>query len=158
MKPKYRRLGVVLLSLALLSLGIGGMLYALRDNLIFFYTPTQLAEKKQRSDFDPARALRVGGIVKQGSVRTPKDGGIAFIITDLTQDMPVTYRGFVPSLFREGQGVVAQGTLDASGTRLIAATILAKHDEKYMPREVMEALKASGRWREDGGYRKDTTP
>jgi cytochrome c-type biogenesis protein CcmE len=152
MRPKYRRLQKVLLGLAAASVGLGAILYAFNDSLVFFYTPTQLVEKLQSGTFDAGRAFRIGGIVEEGSISSLPDGGIRFVITDLTNERPVIYKGMVPSLFRENQGVVAQGVLDEQGV-MLAATILAKHDEKYMPREVVEALKASGRWREDGGYK-----
>ena len=151
MKPKHQRLIVVLVSLAVMAGGLAAILSAFNDSLVFFYTPTQLTEKSAVPGFNSQRALRIGGIVKAGSVRNLADGGIAFTVTDLTNELPVTYRGLVPSLFREGQGVIAEGTLTEAGG-MVATTILAKHDEKYMPREVVEALKASGRWREDGGY------
>jgi cytochrome c-type biogenesis protein CcmE len=156
MKAKHRRLWFVLASVAMAALGIGMMLYAFSDNLVFFYTPSQLAEKMALSDFDRARTLRIGGMVKQGSVVNLKEGGVRFTVTDLTHEITVSYHGLIPSLFREGQGVVAQGNLQPDGS-LIAATILAKHDETYMPREVVDALKKSGRWREGSGYIKPET-
>lgn len=145
MKAKHRRLGIVLASLAVMALGATAILTAFNDSLVFFYTPSQLTQKKAEENFNPSRELRIGGLVKQGSVKNLTNGGIRFIVTDLTDDLTVTYKGLVPSLFREGQGVVAQGMLNADGT-LAARIILAKHDENYMPREVVEALKASGRW------------
>ena len=157
MKAKHQRLRLVLLALLAASCGIGLMLYAFRDNIVFFYTPSQLAKKQGEAGFDPARALRIGGLVEKGSVVNLPGGGIRFTITDLTVALPVTYHGMIPSLFREGQGVVAQGTLTPEGG-LIASTILAKHDETYMPREVVEALKASGRWQEGGGAMKPKAP
>lgn len=147
MKPKHRRLVFLLASLAVMGLGLTAILSAFSDNLVFFYTPSQLAEKQKAPGFDAARSMRIGGLVKAGSVKNLPGGGIRFAITDMTADTAVTYQGLVPSLFREGQGVVAQGTLASDGS-LKAETILAKHDEKYMPREVVEALKASGRWQE----------
>ena len=133
----------------MMALGVTAILNAFSDNLIFFYTPTQLTEKRHTPDFDPARNLRIGGLVKKGSIVNHPSGGMSFTITDLKAEQKVTYKGMVPSLFREGQGVVAEGTLDNRGL-LIADQILAKHDENYMPREVVEQLKASGRWQEGG--------
>lgn len=153
MKAKHKRLWMVVFSLSAVALGLAGILYAFNDNLVFFYTPSQLAEKKRDSAFNATRPMRVGGLVKMHSVKNGSDGTLRFSVTDLNADVPVIYKGFVPTLFREGQGVVAQGVLDAKGT-LNAQQILAKHDENYMPREVMEALKASGQWREEGGYQK----
>jgi cytochrome c-type biogenesis protein CcmE len=152
MKPKHRRLLFVLGCLAVMSLGAAIILSSLRDTMIFFYTPTQLAEKKSAADFNPNQALRIGGLVKNGSIHNVDGGGIRFTITDLSAEVNTTYKGLVPSLFRDGQGVVAQGTLQADGS-MIAETILAKHDENYMPREVMDALKKSGRWNETSGYK-----
>lgn len=157
MKPKHKRLLMVTGSVALMAVAAAAILYSLKDNLVFFYTPTQLAEKKAAAEFDGSRPLRVGGLVKQGSVVNLPEGGIRFTITDLSQELPVTYRGLVPSLFRDNQGVVAQGTMGEDGI-LNAETILAKHDENYMPREVVDALKASGRWEEGATYGKGKAP
>ncbi|HEY4168422.1 MAG TPA: cytochrome c maturation protein CcmE, partial [Reyranella sp.] len=111
----------------------------------FFYSPTQVAEKHPGA----GRRLRIGGLVEQGSVK--KDGQeVRFIVTDLKKTLPVVYRGLLPDLFREGQGVVAEGTLGADGV-FTAREVLAKHDEKYMPPEVAKALKESGRWQEGSG-------
>ena len=151
MKPKTRRLWFVLLSVTSMALGLGAILFAFNDNLVFFYTPSQLRQQQKMAGFDASRTLRIGGIVKLGTVRSLPAGGLSFVVTDLNKTIAVRYSGLVPSLFREGQGVVAQGKLEADGS-LVAQTILAKHDENYMPREVMDALKASGRWRETGGY------
>ena len=156
MKAKHRRLVFILGSLAVMGIATTIILTSLRDTMVFFYTPSQLATKKLEPSFDPGHTLRIGGLVKKGSVSNVKTGGIHFIITDLTAEIPVTYRGLVPSLFRDGQGVVAQGAISADGV-LEAETILAKHDETYMPRQVVDALKASGRWNENGTYKKGTT-
>lgn len=157
MKPKHSRLLFVLGSLIVMALAATAILYSFRDNMVFFYTPTQLATKQAEPGFDVTRTLRIGGIVKNGSIENLPGGGIRFTITDLSADLPVTYKGLVPSLFRESQGVVAQGTIGPDGV-LAAQNILAKHDEKYMPREVVDALKASGQWKEDGGYGKGNKP
>ena len=144
MKPKRKRLWLRVGSLSVLGVAVALVLSALSDNLVFFYSPTQVAEKH------PAvgRRLRIGGLVEQGSVK--KDGQeVRFIVTDLKQTLPVVYRGLLPDLFREGQGVVAEGTLGADGV-FTAREVLAKHDEKYMPPEVAKALKESGRWQEGG--------
>lgn len=117
------------------------------DNLVFFFTPSQWQEKL--AAHAPDRPVRIGGLVKTGSVQG-EGNKTRFTITDLMHDMPVTYTGLLPSLFREGQGAVAEGTVDETGT-LNATTILAKHDENYMPKEVVDQLKASGRWQEYSG-------
>lgn len=145
MKPKHTRLVVVLVSLLVMAAAAALLLKSFQDNLIFFYTPTQWQEKTSEAGFDVSREMRVGGIVKVGSLKHV-NSEMRFIVTDLTTEMPVTYRGMVPNLFREGQGVVAQGHFE-NGT-LRAKTILAKHDENYMPKEVVDALKKSGRWQE----------
>ena len=120
------------------------VLTALNDNIVFFYSPTQVAEKKP----GPERRFRLGGLVEQGSVK--KDGPeVRFTVTDLQKTVPVVYRGLLPDLFREGQGVIAEGVLGADGI-FVARDVLAKHDENYMPPEVAKALKESGRWNEGG--------
>jgi cytochrome c-type biogenesis protein CcmE len=142
---KRRRLLVVVLSLALLAVASGLILTAFRDSIVFFYTPSELTEKHVPA----GRALRIGGLVEDGSVA--RDGDvIRFRVTDLKSALPVTYKGILPDLFREGQGVVAEGTLGADGV-FQARQVLAKHDETYMPPEVAEALKKSGEWRPEGG-------
>ncbi len=144
MKAKHKRLRFVLACLVVMALGTGLILRAFSDNLVFFYTPTQWHEKLQDKTFDRAREVRIGGLVKKGSIRTEKPGTIRFVITDLSREVPVRYTGMLPSLFREEQGVVAQGNFQ--GKQFVARSILAKHDENYMPPEVVEQLKKSGRW------------
>jgi cytochrome c-type biogenesis protein CcmE len=143
--PKRKRLWLLVGSLATLSVAAALVLTALNDNIVFFYSPSQLAEKKPTPD----RRLRIGGLVEQGSVK--KDGQeVRFKVTDLKQSVDVVYRGLLPDLFREGQGVIAEGSLGANGV-FTAREVLAKHDENYMPPEVAKALKESGRWQEGSG-------
>ena len=145
MKPKHKRLWLLLGSLSVLGVAAALVLTALNDNIVFFYSPTQLAAKTP----GPAQRLRIGGLVAEGSVK--KDGQeVRFTVTDLQKTVPVVYRGLLPDLFREGQGVIAEGTLGADGV-FLAREVLAKHDEKYMPPEVAKALKESGRWNEGSG-------
>ena len=145
MTPKRKRLWLLLASLATLGVAATLVLTALNDNIVFFYSPSQLAEKKPAPD----RRLRIGGLVEQGSVR--KDGQeVRFKVTDLKQSVDVVYRGLLPDLFREGQGVIAEGSLGPDGV-FTARGVLAKHDENYMPPEVAKALKESGRWQEGSG-------
>lgn len=151
MKPKHQRLIMVLTGIAVMAAAAAAILYSFRDNMVFFYTPSQYEEKKHAANFNPHRTIRLGGLVKKGSIENLSQGGIRFTVTDLSQDISVTYQGLVPSLFRDGQGVVIQGTVDEAG-EMHAQTLLAKHDEKYMPREVVDALKASGEWQENGNY------
>ena len=148
---KRRRLWVVVIALALLSVAAALILTAFRDSIVFFYTPSELAEKPQPA----GRAMRLGGLVEDGSVSRRGDI-ITFTITDLKTALAVTYKGILPDLFREGQGVVAEGTLGADGV-FQARQILAKHDETYMPPEVAAALKKSGEWRPESGV-PSTTP
>jgi len=143
---KGRRLTLIGVALCVIAFAAGLALYALRDSIVFFYGPSELAEK----DVRPGAHLRIGGLVKPGSLVKAADGKMSFVITDNAHDVAVTYQGQVPDLFREGQGVVAEGILEAPG-KFHADTILAKHDERYMPREVVDALKKQGRWQEGGG-------
>ena len=143
MSPKNARAAMIFAGLGFLALAASIALTALEDNIVFFRAPSQLAEKPVAAGI----ALRVGGLVSEGSVA--RDGlDVRFQITDLTHQVDVRFTGMLPDLFREGQGVVAEGRFDASGI-FIADTVLAKHDETYMPPEVAEALKASGRWQPD---------
>jgi len=146
MKAKHKRARFVIGSVVIAGLAVTLMLNAFSDNLVFFYTPTQWHEKSALPGWDNTREMRLGGLVKKGSIKNQPDGAMQFVITDLTNTVPVTYKGFVPSLFREGQGVVAQGMF--KGAEFHAITILAKHDENYMPKEVVDALKKSGRWQQ----------
>jgi cytochrome c-type biogenesis protein CcmE len=143
MTRKQRRLTLIGGSVAVLGVALGLVLYALSGSIVFFVSPTDIAEKRPT----PATRVRLGGLVKPGSLEHGADLRITFDVTDGKSDVPVRYQGVVPDLFREGQGVVAEGTLDANGT-LNADTILAKHDERYMPKEVVDALKKSGHWQE----------
>jgi len=139
MKPKHQRLALLTLALVALGGAAALILSAFSDNLVFFWSPTELATKS----IGPTTRVRIGGLVEQGSVQKSGEN-IRFSVTDLAHSVPVTYRGILPDLFREGQGVVAEGTFQ-NGT-FQASEVLAKHDEKYMPPEVVEALKKSGEW------------
>jgi cytochrome c-type biogenesis protein CcmE len=138
-----RRLSLIALSLAVVGAAAGLSLYALSDSIVFFMSPSEVAQKAVA----PGARLRIGGMVKTGSVVKSADQNVAFVLTDGAHDLKVAYQGLLPDLFREGQGVVAEGVLDALG-QVRANTILAKHDERYMPREVVDALKKQGRWQE----------
>ncbi len=143
MKRKHRRLTFILTGLVLLGAAAGLVLVAFEDNLVFFYSPTDLTVK----DIPEGRRFRIGGLVEEGSVTRLADGlTVSFRVTDLSKTVPVTYKGVLPDLFREGQGVVAEGYLDANGV-FTAEMVLAKHDENYMPPEVADALRASGQWK-----------
>ena len=147
MKPRTRRLGWIIGSLAALGIAAALVLNAFRSNLVFFFTPTQVAAREAPQ----GRPFRVGGLVEAGSLaREPNSLTVRFRVTDTAQTIPVTYTGLLPDLFKEGKGVVAQGTLGPDGV-FRASEVLAKHDERYMPPDVVDALKRSGRWREGEG-------
>lgn len=142
MKRKHRRLMVVLTSLGLLGAAAALVLTAVEDSLVFFYTPSDLAERST----PPNTQFRLGGLVEEGSVR--QEGATTYFrVTDLTKAIPASYTGVLPDLFREGQGVVADGSLTADGI-FVAREVLAKHDENYMPKEVADALRESGQWKD----------
>ncbi len=141
MKPKHQRLVFIGVSVVFLCLAALMTLRAFRDNLIFFYTPSELASHAVSSE----QRIRVGGLVEKGSITRGVNNALHFKITDGTASLSVDYQGLPPTLFREGQGAIAEGHLENG--RLNAARILAKHDEYYMPKEVVDALKKSGRWR-----------
>jgi cytochrome c-type biogenesis protein CcmE len=140
-----RRLTVIALAGVVLGLSAALAGYALRDSVSFFYTPSQAMEKAPR----PGKVIQLGGLVKTGSVQRHADGSVAFVVADAKAETPVAYKGDLPDLFREGQGVVAKGAFTPAGD-FRATQILAKHDERYMPREVEKALKATGEWRGEG--------
>jgi len=144
-----RRLSLIAAALAVVGVAAGIALYALRDNIVFFYSPTEVVQKAVQ----PGARLRVGGLVKADSLIKLSGENVAFVVTDGANELTVAYQGLLPDLFREGQGVVAEGVLEAPG-QMRAETILAKHDERYMPREVVEALKKQGRWQEGEGVAK----
>ena len=146
MTPKNRRLSIILGGLALLAGAVGLALSALNDNIVFFYSPSDL----QAMDIAPDRSIRIGGLVEEGSVVHEDDGvTMRFTVTDGARTVPVIYKGQVPDLFREGQGVIAQGRM--MGGTFQASEVLAKHDEKYMPPEVADALKRAGEWHPEAG-------
>ena len=149
MTRKRRRLTVVFLGGLMLATAAALVLTAFEDSIVFFHTPTDIATK---ADLPKDRRLRVGGLVKETTWKNAADGLThEFAVTDLTHDIQVAYKGIIPDLFREGQGVVVEGRLLADGS-FRADEVLAKHDENYMPPEVAAALKKSGKWKggEDG--------
>jgi cytochrome c-type biogenesis protein CcmE len=148
MTRKRRRLILIGGALCVLAAAVGLMLNAFRDSIVFFNSPTDVAEKH----IPPGTRIRIGGLVKAGSLVRGDDLKIRFDVTDGNRDIAVAYQGVLPDLFREGQGVVAEGALDSGGL-FDADTILAKHDENYMPKEVADALKKSGRWKDTYGQR-----
>jgi cytochrome c-type biogenesis protein CcmE len=147
MTRKQQRLALLAVGMAALGGAAVLVLSAFNDNLVFFYSPSELKAKAVAAD----RRVRVGGLVEAQSVSRGADGRtVSFRITDGANDVAVVYQGLLPDLFREGQGAVAEGKLRPDGV-FAASSVLAKHDENYMPREVVDALKKSGHWQEDGG-------
>jgi len=137
MKPRTRRIGWIVAGLAVLAVAVALVLNAFRSNLVFFFTPTQVAQHEAPQ----GRAFRIGGLVEPGSLkREPNSLTVHFRVTDTAKTIPVAYTGLLPDLFKEGKGVVAQGTLTADGT-FHATEVLAKHDENYMPPAAADAVK-----------------
>ncbi|MEO6975655.1 MAG: cytochrome c maturation protein CcmE [Gallionella sp.] len=137
MKPRHKRFVFVAVALVGVGFSVGLVLYALRGNVNLYFTPTQVFNHKVPQD----RSFRIGGLVKDGSVKHEGDGlTTKFVITDMYKDVPVVYKGILPDLFQEGKGVVAQGKMGAGGL-MVAEEVLAKHDENYMPPEAADALK-----------------
>jgi cytochrome c-type biogenesis protein CcmE len=143
MTRKQKRASLIAGGVAILGLAAGLVLYALSDTIVFFYTPSEVAAKGVAT----GQRFRLGGLVEQGSLVRGIETDVRFAVTDTIKLMPVHFSGQLPDLFREGQGVVAEGALDAAGT-FIADTVLAKHDETYMPKDVADRLKEKGVWRE----------
>ena len=139
MTRKQRRGTLIIAAVAVLGLAAILTLFALKDSVVFFHTPSDIAEKS----VPVGQRIRLGGLVADGSVKRGTGTQVEFVVTDTLKTVPVSYKGVLPDLFREGQGVVAEGVLDESG-RMTADTVLAKHDENYMPPEVADALKARG--------------
>jgi cytochrome c-type biogenesis protein CcmE len=144
MTRKQRRGILIGTCLVVLGVAVGLVLFAMRDSIVFFYTPSEVATMA----IGPGQRFRLGGLVETGSVVRGEGTAVRFVITDRTKTLPVTFVGVLPDLFREGQGVVAEGTLAADGI-FHADNVLAKHDENYMPPELAKKLKEQGVWRGD---------
>jgi cytochrome c-type biogenesis protein CcmE len=142
MTRKQRRTLLIGILLGSVGLATGLVLYALSDTIVFFYTPSDIATK----GVSAGQRLRLGGIVAKGSMKKADAGVILFTVTDTIKTTNVSYKGLLPDLFREEQGVVAEGVMQADGS-FVADSVLAKHDEKYMPPEVARALKEKGVWK-----------
>ena len=137
MKPRTRRFAFIAAGVAALGVAVALVLSAFEENLVFFFTPTQVVA----NEAPQGRAFRVGGMVEEGSVKRAADGlTVTFVVTDTVKSLPVVYKGILPDLFREGKGVVTQGSLTPDGV-FVEKEVLAKHDENYMPPEAAEALK-----------------
>jgi cytochrome c-type biogenesis protein CcmE len=146
MTRKQRRLTLIGGSLGVLALAVVLVLSALKDSIVFFNSPTDVVEKHVA----PGTRIRLGGLVKEGSVQRGDNLAVRFEVTDGNKAVSVSYQGILPDLFREGQGVVTEGTIEPGGA-FKADSVLAKHDERYMPKEVVDALKKQGRWEEGSG-------
>lgn len=146
MRKSRQRLWMVGAAGVVLAAALGLMLLAFEDALVLFYSPSDVA------DHPPAAGerVRVGGLVEEGSVVRPDEGGAVFVLTDRVETIRVSYAGSLPDLFREGQGIVAEGHFDPGGL-FVASTVLAKHDETYMPPEVADSLREQGVWQGEGG-------
>ncbi|HLH95989.1 MAG TPA: cytochrome c maturation protein CcmE [Xanthobacteraceae bacterium] len=150
MTRKRRRLILIGSALGVLAIAVALVLSALKDSIVFFNSPTDVVEKHVA----PGSRIRLGGLVKPGSVVHGDDLAVHFDVTDGENTIPVAYQGILPDLFREGQGVVTEGVIEPTGA-FKADSVLAKHDEKYMPKEVADALKRSGHWQEQAGQKID---
>jgi cytochrome c-type biogenesis protein CcmE len=146
MTRKQRRLVLIGGSLGVLALAAVLVLTALKDSIVFFNSPSDVVEK----NLQPGSRIRLGGLVKPGSLERGEQLAVRFEVTDGNRAIAVRYQGILPDLFREGQGVIAEGTIE-SGGGFKADSVLAKHDEKYMPKEVADALKKQGHWKDDYG-------
>lgn len=140
---KKKRGALIMAGLGVLGVAAGLVLYALSDTITFFYTPSDVVAK----NVEPGTRMRLGGLVADGSVIRGQGKEVAFTVTDTDKEIKVSYVGILPDLFREGQGVIAEGILEPGGS-FRADTVLAKHDENYMPREVADALKEKGVWKD----------
>jgi cytochrome c-type biogenesis protein CcmE len=149
MTRRQRRLALIGSGLGVLALAAALVLFALKDSIVFFNSPTDLAEKR----IAPGQRIRLGGLVKPGTLERGEALSVRFEVTDGNRAVPVAYKGILPDLFREGQGVITEGALDAGGV-FKADSVLAKHDETYMPKEVADALKKQGHWKDDYGKKK----
>ncbi|MEO9341112.1 cytochrome c maturation protein CcmE [Mesorhizobium sp. SB112] len=145
MKRKHKRLMVIGGGLAFLGAAAGLTFYALGQKASYFYMPSDV----YAATLEPGQRIRLGGLVEKGSISRGEGTHVAFVVTDTDQTVKVTYNGILPDLFREEQGVITEGSFGADGT-FTADSVLAKHDETYMPKEVADGLKAKGLWQEDG--------
>ena len=153
MTRRQRRLILIGSALSVLAVAVALMLSAFKDSIVFFNSPTDVAEKQ----LAPGSRIRLGGLVKEGSVVRGENLEVRFEVTDGKNTIAVAYQGMLPDLFREGQGVVTEGVIESAG-RFKADSVLAKHDETYMPKEVADALKKQGHWKADDGKQAGAAP
>src|SRR5258708_9884802 len=141
MKPRHKRIALIVAGLAILGVAVTLVMSAVRSNLVFFFTPTQVVAHEAPQ----GRNFRIGGLVEKGSVKRQPDGlSVRFVVTDTAKSVPVSFTGILPDLFKEGKGVVAQGKLGADGV-FTASEVLAKHDENYMPPEAADAVERANK-------------
>ena len=153
MTRRQRRLVLIGSALGLLAIAVALVLSALKDSIVFFNSPTDVVEKH----VGPGARIRLGGLVKPGSVVRGDNLAVRFDVTDGENTIAVAYRGLLPDLFREGQGIVTEGVLEPSGS-FKADSVLAKHDENYMPKDVADALKRQGHWKDEYGQKVGAAP
>jgi cytochrome c-type biogenesis protein CcmE len=151
MTRKQRRFAMIAGGVGVLAIAVGLVLFAMTDAIVFFNSPTDIVEKH----IGPGTRMRLGGLVAPGSLLRGDALAVRFQVTDGSNAVPVTYQGVLPDLFREGQGVVAEGALDGAGV-FKADNVLAKHDETYMPKEVADALKKQGHWKDGDGSKQSS--
>ena len=152
MTRKQRRGVLIATAVGILSVAVFLMLFALRDTIVFFHTPKEVVERQ----IPAGKRIRLGGLVAEASVKRGLGQTVEFAVTDTVKTITVRYTGILPDLFREGQGVVTEGVLDTAG-HFLADTVLAKHDENYMPPEVAKSLKEQGLWQHDGKPKQGAT-
>lgn len=146
MTRKQKRLAIIGGGVSFIAAAVLLVMFALRQEIVFFNMPSDVVAHP----VGPDRRIRLGGLVEAGTVKRGEGSTVTFSVTDATASVPVTYTGILPDLFREGQGVVTEGKFVAGSDVFVADTVLAKHDEKYMPKEVADRLKAQGIWKGDG--------
>jgi cytochrome c-type biogenesis protein CcmE len=146
MTRKQKRLSVIIGGMSFILVAVLLVMFAFSQSVAYFFMPADLAT----ADIKPGTRIRLGGLVAEGSVNRGSGSTVSFNVTDGSGNVPVTYTGILPDLFREGQGVVTEGAFDAATHSFVADTVLAKHDENYMPKEVADRLKEQGVWKEEG--------
>jgi cytochrome c-type biogenesis protein CcmE len=147
MTRKQKRLAVIAGGMSFILVAVLLVMFAFSQSVAYFFMPADLAT----ADIKPGTRIRLGGLVAEGSVKRGQGSTVSFTVTDGTGNVQVTYNGLLPDLFREGQGVVTEGSFDLASHNFVADSVLAKHDENYMPKEVADRLKADGTWNEGNG-------
>lgn len=146
MTRKQKRLSIIAGGMGVIAAAVLLVLFALREQIVYFHSPTDISEKTVA----PGTRIRLGGLVAEESVQRGQGTMVEFSVTDTANTVPITFNGILPDLFREGQGVVVEGAFQSGNPVFVADTVLAKHDETYMPKEVADSLKAQGVWKGEG--------